>query len=185
MKLILSIMLLAIGFALKGQPLEIDSLRKTLRSDAKWAITHKDYLKGKEILGKLIIEEPSNSENYFIKAMIYYYQKKSDSLTICLNKALELGRDSMRVFREFFRFYSFQQDDNSKCIYYINKMIILQPNNCELYMERRSLRIDIDDYTGFWKDTEIAARLGNVTAKEQLESREKDTKRLKEKGIIK
>lgn len=185
MKQLLLIILIAFNCPLFGQNFNSDSLNKALRSDASWAIRQGEYSKAKVMLDSLIMIEPHNAENYFVESLFFYYQKKTDSIIISLNKALELGHDSMRVYKEFYRYYTFKQKDINKCFVYINKMIEMQPNNPDHYMERSSLKVDLGDFDGSWSDIEMAAKLGNVNAKEQIDSREKDTERLRLKGIIK
>jgi len=185
MKLTYSIALVILTLTLKGQNTDLDSLRKSQRGDAWWAITHEDYSKGKKILEKLIKEEPNNPENYFVEATIYYFKKKVDSLTICLEKALDLGKDSMRVYREFYRYYHFKQEDKNTSLLYMNKMISLQQNNSNLYMERSVLLTTMKDFENSYKDLEKAASLGNEEAKKGIEYINQTNKKLREKGLIK
>jgi len=170
-------MVLSVG--LSGQNAKTDSLRNAIRNDARWAITHAEFSKGEKLLDSLILVEPTNPENFFSKAHSYYYQKNLDSLNVCLGKALMIGHDSIRVYREYYRYYSFQQENLEKCLFYINRMIDIQPKNSDLYMERRSVKIDLGDYEGAMKDLEIAAALGNLRAKESIIDIEETSKKIK------
>ncbi|WP_125869944.1 tetratricopeptide repeat protein [Williamwhitmania taraxaci] len=179
MKLTTFILFMVISVNLSGQNANTDSLRNAIRSDARWAITHAEFSKGEKLLDSLILVEPRNPENFFSKAQSYYYQKNLDSLTICLEKALMIGNDSIRVYSEYYRYYSFQQENLEKCLLYINRMIDIQPKNSDLYMERMRVKTVLGDYDGSVKDLEISASLGNEIAKEGLIEIKEAEKRFK------
>jgi len=179
MKLALTVSLLFVSVSLSGQ--NLDSLRNALRSDARWAITHAEFSKGEKLLDSLILVEPSNPKNYYVKAESYYYQIKEDSLMINLDKSLLFGLDSIEVLNQIYDFYSFQKLDNGKRIETVNKMIAIRPTDGELYMTRRRVKVVLGDYEGSEKDLEIAASLGSVTAKESIKYIEEKRKRLMKK----
>ena len=72
-------------------------------------------------------------------------------------------------------FTLFQKVDNEKRIETVNKMIAIHPTDGELYMKRRSVKIDLGDYEGSTKDLEIAASLGSKSAKGSLIYKEEKT----------
>lgn len=159
---------MVISVGLSGQSAKTDSLRNAIRNDARWAITHAEFSKGEKLLDSLIVVEPSNPRNYFVKAESYYYQIKEDSLMINLDKSLLFGMDSIEVLNEVYDFYTFQKVDNGKRIETVNKMITIHPEDSELYMKRMVIKSALGDYEGSMKDIEIAASLGNESAKEGL-----------------
>lgn len=184
MKLIYLIILTATNFTLLGQNLERDSLNIKMRKDAEWAIVHEDYSKAKEMLDKLILEEPDNPENYFVKSKIYYYQKNLDSLRTCLELALKFGNDTMRVYQEFLDYYLEQDKNYSERLKYINKIILLQPENSKYYLFRSSIWSSLGNSEESWKDLEKAASLGSEEAKRDIQEILETREKLKKKGII-
>ncbi len=179
MKLTTFILFMVLSVGLSGQNAKTDSLRNAIRNDARWAITHAEYSKGEKLLDSLILVEPSNPRNYFVKAESYYYQIKEDSLMINLDKSLLFGMDSIEVLNEVYDFYTFQKVDNEKRVETVNKMIVVYPTDGELYMKRRGVKIDLGDYEGAMKDLEIAAALGNLRAKESIIDIEETSKKIK------
>ncbi|MCF8358027.1 MAG: hypothetical protein K9H26_04660 [Prolixibacteraceae bacterium] len=146
-----------------------DSIPK-LEYDADFLFRQHKYDESSAIYRKLLKIDSLKANSFFMIAVNYYYSEKFDSSFFYLDKAMNFGYDSLKIFNEKLFIYENRMHDYKKAESLLNEMIKIWPRNTVLYRKRASyhlrLRRDVDAYK---RDMRTAVSFGDSIAKEQLE----------------
>jgi hypothetical protein len=162
-----------------------DSIPK-LKFDADQLQMKQKYEESTKIYRILLPIDTLRAYAYYEIAVNCYNQNKPDSSIIFLQKSIEFGYDSLKVFNKMVYVYKWKLKDNKKAYNLLTEMISFWPMNAKLYRERANYR-DNADTEGYLSDLKKAGELGDKDAKRTYENFNKDKatleKNLKAKGL--
>jgi tetratricopeptide (TPR) repeat protein len=168
-------LLLLFSFNLFSQDGLEGKTEKELNASYHLEFFRENYDKCLKLSKRLIKINPDSAEYYIYRANLFHYKNNYDSLKFYLQKALEKGYDTLKVYHEYARFHEMKSEKYELALKYINKMIDIKPDSSELYIERGGIKgSHFEDVDGYLEDLRIAAEMGNQSAKNLLKQFKED-----------
>ncbi len=146
---------------------------KILERNLQIAKSQKNFDRCLIILDSLITLNPTCASYYFSKG--YYYERKDNlrDYEIYLIKAMQLGYDSLLVYKKFYNTYN-SRNNYEKALYYAQEMVRMKPENPDLYLNIAGVYASMGDWEKYDEYFLIAANKGSKRANIIIEERKKE-----------